>query len=49
MEAENLSQVIENEREESIKQLEEQLSQAKRDALNNKTAADILTDLIEKG
>ena len=49
MEAENLSQAIENEREEQIKKLEEQLSKAEENALNNKNAAEILTDLIEKG
>lgn len=49
MEAENLSQAIENEREEQIKNLEEQLSKAEENALNNKNAAEILTDLIEKG
>ena len=49
MEVEELSNVLEHEREDKIKQLEEQLSQAEENALNNKTAADILTKMLEKG
>ena len=49
LEIEELSQVIEHEREDQIKQLEQQLSQAEENATSNKNAADILTDLINKG
>ena len=49
MEVEELSNVLEHEREDKIKQLEEQLSQAEEDALNNKNAADILTKMLQKG
>ena len=49
MEVEELSNILEHEKDDQIKQLEEQLSQAKESASNNKSAADILTDLLEKG
>ena len=49
LEVEELSQVIEHERDDKIKQLEAQLSAANDSATNNKNAADILTDLITKG
>ena len=49
LEMEELSQVIEHEREDKIKQLVQQLSQAEENATNNKNAADILNDLIHKG
>ena len=49
MEVEELANVLEHEREDQIKQLEEQLSQAQENAASNKNAADILTDLLEKG
>ena len=49
MEAENLSQAVYNEREDQIRKLEEQLSQAQEMAANNKSAANILTELMEKG
>ena len=49
LEVEELSQVIEHEREDQIKQLEQRLSQAEENATSNKNAADILTDLINKG
>ena len=46
---EELSQVIEHEREDKIKQLEEQLSKEKETAHNNKNAADILTKMLNDG
>ena len=49
VEVEGLSQAIANEREERIQQLEEQLSQAEKNATNNKAAADILNDMLQKG
>ena len=49
LEREELSNVLEHEREDKIKQLEQQLSQAEENATNNKNAADILTDLLNKG
>ena len=49
LEMEELSQVIDHEREDKIKQLEDQLSLAEENASNNKNAADILTDLLNKG
>ena len=49
LEVEELSQVLEHEREDKIKQLMQQLSQAEENATNNKNAADILTDLLNKG
>ena len=44
-----LSQVVEKEREDKIAELEAQLAQAEANAQNNKSAADILTDLMSKG
>ena len=44
-----LSQVVEKEQEDKIKELEVQLAAAEANALNNKGAADILSDLMEKG
>ena len=49
MEMEELSQVIEHEREDQIKQLEEQLSKEKETAHNHKNAADILTRMLNEG
>lgn len=49
IEMEELSQVIEHEREDQIKQLEEQLSKEKETAHNNKNAADILTRMLNEG
>ncbi len=49
LEIEELSSVIEHEREDEIKQLKVQLSQAEEAAKNNKNAASILTDLLQKG
>ena len=45
MEVEELSNILEHEKDDQIKQL----SQAKETASNNKSAAEILTDLLEKG
>lgn len=49
LEVEELSAVLDHERDDKIKQLEAQLSSANDLAANNKTAADILTDLLTKG
>ena len=49
LEIEELSQVIEQEREDQIKQLKAQLAEAEEKANNNSNAADILTDLLSKG
>ena len=46
---EDLSQAVEVEKEEKIKELEEQLSQAQDAVTSNKAASDILHDLISKG
>ena len=49
MEIEQLSQVIDNEREDQIKKLKDDLAEAENHATNNKAAAEILTDLMSKG
>lgn len=49
LEMEELSQVIDHEREDQIKQLHEQLTQKEEEARNNKAASDILNDLLSKG
>jgi len=49
MEAESLSQAIDNEREDQIRKLELQLSQAQEMVVRNENAANILSDLMEKG
>ena len=49
LEVEELSQVIEQEREDQIKQLKADLAEAEEKASNNSNAADILTDLLSKG
>ena len=46
---EELSQHIDNEREEQISKLKAQLTEAEAAAANNKGAADILTDMLQKG
>ena len=49
LEVEELSQVIEQEREDQIKQLKAELAEAEEKASTNSNAADILTDLLSKG
>lgn len=49
MEAESLSQAVFTEREEQIRKLEEQLSQAQEAATSNKAAANILNAMLQKG
>ena len=49
LEIEELSQVIEHEREDKIKRLEEELEQAKNYAMHTEEAANILKDLVQKG
>ena len=49
MEVEELANIIEHDREDKIKQLEEQLAEAQKNASNNKAATEILTELIQKG
>ena len=49
MEAESLSQAVYTEREDQIRKLEEQLSQAQETAASNKAAANILNDMLQKG
>ena len=49
LEIEQLSNVLEAEREDKIKQLEIQLLQAQQEAEENKGAFDALTELVEKG
>ena len=49
MEIDALSNVLEAEKEDQLKQLNEQLSQAEENAANNKNAADILNGLLQKG
>ena len=46
---EQLSQVCDVERDESIKQLESELEEAAKQVNNNKAASDILTNFLEKG
>ena len=49
LEIEELSQVIEHEREDRIKQLEEALESATKEVKSNSAAAEILTKMVEAG
>ena len=48
-EVQELSKVLDVERESQIRELEAQLSQAQEKATSNENAANILTDLLQKG
>ena len=49
LEIEELSQVVEHEREDKIKELQQQLEAAEKEASNNENAKNILHNMLAKG